>query len=171
MQELQTLKQSLDHDRPVPWDLLPDIGLYRDQLLSYMPRQQVIPSQAEALTGAMVNNYIKAGVLPRADGKKYSRTHLSLLTAICALKQVLSVSELQALFTQLGLATPDPHQIYDMYCSMLDEACHHAAQSLPEVQDQQVLAHLALQLAVSSYVQKLVCTQLLAGFAQQDEQE
>lgn len=169
MPELQALRENLHNDRPVAWDLLPDIGLYRDQLLSYMPRQQVVPSEAGALTGAMVNNYIKAGILPRADGKKYSRAHLSLLTAICALKQVLSVSELQALFAKLDCVTPDPHEVYDMYCAMLDEACQLAALSLPENQDEQALAHLALQLAVHSYVQKLVCTQLLSGFAPADE--
>ncbi|MFR8330973.1 MAG: DUF1836 domain-containing protein [Oscillospiraceae bacterium] len=61
-----------------------------DQLISYMPRQLIHYGEGEALTSAMVNNYIKDGALPRADGKRYSRTHLAYLTAICALKQVLS---------------------------------------------------------------------------------
>lgn len=68
-----------------------------DQLISYMPRQLIHYGEGEALTSAMVNNYIKDGALPRADGKRYSRTHLAYLTAICALKQVLSVKDAGAL--------------------------------------------------------------------------
>ena len=62
------------------WEILPDIGLYMDQLISYMPRQLIHYGEGEALTSAMVNNYIKDGALPRADGKRYSRTHLAPLS-------------------------------------------------------------------------------------------
>ena len=64
-----------------------------DQLISYMPRQLIHYGEGESLTSAMVNNYIKDGAMPRAEGKRYSRTHLAYLTALCALKQVLSVKE------------------------------------------------------------------------------
>lgn len=47
---------------------LPDIGLYMDQLISYMPRQLIHYGEGEALTSAMVNNYIKDGALPRPTG-------------------------------------------------------------------------------------------------------
>ena len=74
MEEIRTLQERLEQERPAEWDALPDIGLYMDQLISYMPRQLIHYGEGEALTSAMVNNYIKDGALPRADGKRYSRT-------------------------------------------------------------------------------------------------
>lgn len=84
MEELRELKGRLEGERPAEWDALPDIGLYMDQLISYMPRQLIHYGEGESLTSAMVNNYIKDGALPRAEGKRYSRTHLAYLTALCA---------------------------------------------------------------------------------------
>ena len=102
MEELEELKKRLEEERPMVWDGFPDIGLYMDQVISYVSRQLITYDGGETLTPAMVNNYIKDGLLPRADGKKYARTHLAYLTAICALKQVLSVKETRALLAAGG---------------------------------------------------------------------
>ena len=93
VEEIRELKERLERERPVEWEAFPDIGLYMDQLISYMPRQLIHYGEGESLTSAMVNNYIKDGAMPRAEGKRYSRTHLAYLTALCALKQVLSVKD------------------------------------------------------------------------------
>ena len=93
MEEIRALKERLEGERPVDWEGFPDIGLYMDQLINYMPRQLIHYGEGETLTSAMVNNYIKDGAMPRAEGKRYSRTHLAYLTALCALKQVLSVKD------------------------------------------------------------------------------
>ena len=92
MEEIQELKERLTQERPAAWDSLPDIALYMDQLISYMPRQLIRYEENDNLTSAMVNNYIKDGLLPRADGKRYGQTHLAYLTAICALKRCPSAS-------------------------------------------------------------------------------
>ena len=94
VEEIRELKERLERERPVEWEAFPDIGLYMDQLISYMPRQLIHYGEGESLTSAMVNNYIKDGAMPRAEGKRYSRTHLAYLTALCALKQVLSAGSL-----------------------------------------------------------------------------
>ena len=59
MDELQNLKDRMEQERPAPWEDLPDIALYMDQLISYMPRQLIRFDEGAALTSAMVNNYIK----------------------------------------------------------------------------------------------------------------
>ena len=100
MEEIRELKERLEQERPVAWEDFPDIGLYMDQLISYMPRQLIRYGEGESLTSAMVNNYIKDGAMPRAEGKRYSRTHLGCLTALCALKQVLSVKDAALLLTR-----------------------------------------------------------------------
>ena len=92
MEELRELKSRMEQERPARWEELPDLALYMDQIVSYMPRQLIHFDQGETLTSAMVNNYIKDGLVPRADGKRYGPVHLGYLTAVCALKKVLPAS-------------------------------------------------------------------------------
>ena len=41
MDEIKNIKELLSGDRPETWDSLPDIELYMDQVVSYLPRQSV----------------------------------------------------------------------------------------------------------------------------------
>ena len=70
MEELAELKQQLTRQRPAGWDDLPDIPLYMDQVVGYLARQMVSMGEGDALTSAMINNYIKDGLVVGAHGKK-----------------------------------------------------------------------------------------------------
>lgn len=161
MEELRELKERLNQERPAPWEALPDIALYMDQVISYMPRQLIRYDESENLTSAMVNNYIKDGLLPRADGKKYGQTHLAYLTAICALKQVLSVKEMKTLI-QDGLQGREPQRVYDYFCRALDKALSDTADELDEATEPENLSRLALELALRSYADRLACQRILS---------
>ena len=151
MEELEELKKRLEEERPMVWDGFPDIGLYMDQVISYVSRQLITYDGGETLTPAMVNNYIKDGLLPRADGKKYARTHLAYLTAICALKQVLSVKETRALLAA-DRKGRTAEELYAMFYEELSLALDCTAEVLPR---------LALRLALRSYADKLACERIL----------
>lgn len=170
MDSLQPLKHMLQTERPVHWEELPDIDLYRDQVLNYMPRQQVTRPCETPLTGAMINNYIKMGLVPRANGKRYTKEHLAYLTAICALKQVLSVSDVDFLFKQAALDPAlDAKTFYETYWSLLDVSLHQTAEQVVEDSPEDQWAAIALQLAISSYTQKLACEHLLDLLRQREE--
>lgn len=160
MTEMEELRRRLAEWRPAPYEGLPDIDLYKDQVLAYMQRQQMPGESADELTGAMINNYIKSGVLPRPEGKRYQRPHLAALTAICQLKQVLSVGDTSRLLEQqpdIG----DTQAFYTRYLARLNEALAQAAKKLPDAGEQPELARLALDLALQSYVDRLVARELL----------
>ena len=162
MNELMDLKERMEHERPAQWHELPDIALYMDQIIAYMPRQLIRFDDREALTSAMVNNYIKDGMLPRAEGKRYNRTHLAYLTAICALKQVLSVRDASRLIGA-GVAFPekDTKALYEYFCRELDRALTETAESVDENLTEDRLPALALGLALRSYADKLACQRVL----------
>lgn len=160
MKELTELIARLSSERPAEWDGLPDIELYRDQVLGYMKRQHALQPEEAQLTGAMINNYIKSGLLPRANGKKYTKDHLVYLTAICSLKQVLSVSETNELL-KLQPNIGNTRDFYGDYLAKLEEAFQETARNLNEDDTKEQLAAAALQLAISSYAQKLACQKLL----------
>lgn len=156
MKDLSTLQEGLKQARPVNWEDLPDITLYMDQLISYMPRQLTGFDQGEKLTSAMVNNYIKAGLVPRAEGKRYHRGHLAQLTAVCALKRVLALGEMDILLKSINIDTPEGQ--YENFCAQLDSALTATAQTVDGHED---LSQLALQLALQSYANQLACRRIL----------
>ncbi len=160
MKELMELIEKLSTERPAEWNSLPDIELYRDQLLNYMKRQHSLQAEDAQLTGAMINNYIKSGLLPRANGKKYTKDHLVYLTAICSLKQVLSVGETDELL-KLQPEISNAREFYEEYLSLIDGAYVDAARQLDSEFTEQQLASAALRLAISSHAQKLACQRIL----------
>ncbi len=162
MDEVRQLQQRLQQERPVPWGELPDLALYMDQIISYMPRQLIQFQEGEGLTSAMVNNYIKDGLLPRAEGKRYHAVHLAYLTAICATKRVLTVKDVKALLEACD-PSHQPEAFYERFCSALDSALKDTADSLEQAaEDREELASLALELALRSYADQLACTRILS---------
>ena len=170
MEELAQLKQQLTEQRPDSWDDLPDIPLYMDQVVGYLARQMVNTGEGDALTSAMINNYIKDGLVERANGKKYGQEHLAYLTAIGALKQVMSVREMKVL-TTVGREMRAPEKQYEYFCKYLDQAMSDAAHRLGENTADHDLPKLVLDLAMRSYANMLACHQALAILAQRTGHE
>jgi len=161
MEELQDLRRRMEQERPCAWEDLPDIALYMDQLISYMPRQLIRFDQSSPLTSAMVNNYIKDGLVPRAEGKRYGPEHLGYLTAVVALKQILSVRDIGVLI-QAGRKTgKTPPELYAYFCNALDRALSDSAQSIDPEAQKGDLARMALDFALRSYADQLACARIL----------
>ena len=169
MDELYTLKQRMEQERPVPWEDLPDLALYMDQLISYMPRQLIRFDGGPALTSAMVNNYIKDGLVPRAEGKRYGPIHLGYLTAVVALKQVLSVRDIGALMGAGRALEKSPPEQYAYFRDALDHALTDTAQAIDPEADESDLAKMALDFAVRSYANQLACQRILHILQPQEE--
>ncbi len=172
MDNLKEFKEKLMTVRPENWEQIPDLDLYMDQVISYMERQHIglAPSGDETLTPAMVNNYVKSGLLPRAKGKKYNREHMGYLTAICLLKQVLSVGETGQLLKK-QMEHSDIRAFYEKYNLVLDKAFARAASVIPEDAGEEELSNLALSLAVESYAAMLTCKKILQNISQSPEKE
>ena len=170
----QKLRKELAEFRPDTWEQLGQIsyiGLSKDQVISYMQHQHIGLgiSEEEALTPAMINNYIKSGLLPRANGKRYTREHIALLTAICLLKQVLSVSDAGALLAE-SADPEDTGLFYEKFRDLIDREYKAKASRLEEIGTEEDAARLAMELAVSSYAEQLVCRQLIRMMAEQSEE-
>lgn len=160
MEEIRELKERLERERPVEWEAFPDIGLYMDQLISYMPRQLIHYGEGESLTSAMVNNYIKDGAMPRAEGKRYSRTHLAYLTALCALKQVLSVKDAGALLAPRRRGGR-PRSCTNSFGRSWTGAGRDGRQPGRAAPRRRSCPGLALALALRSYADRLACQRIL----------
>ena len=169
MDDLKQLMEQLRSQRPVPWDQLPDFALYMDQVLSYMDRQVIRSDEDDGLTAAMVNNYTKNGLLPRAVGKKYNREHLAYLTAICVLKRVMSARDIDLLFQEeLGSRRLIPEG-YEAFRESLDSALAMTADEMAGYADGTDLADAAIHFALMSYAAGVASSRYVALLRQQRE--
>ena len=155
MNDLTDLLSRLRDQRPVDWDQLPDFSLYMDQVLSYMDRQVIRFDGDDGLTAAMVNNYTKSGLAPRAEGKKYGREHLAYFTAICILKRVMSTRDMDLLIRE-ELRDRPVREGYAAFCRSLDNALNITAGELAArldgvEPDDPALADAAIHFALLSY--------------------
>ena len=78
--------ERLEDCRLPEWEELPDFGLYMDQLVTYVSRTFPGISGRLDLTSSMINNYVKAGLIDKPSGKKYSRDALAQLLMISLMK-------------------------------------------------------------------------------------
>lgn len=161
-EKLKSMNDGVAEIKPLPWDALPDIDLYMDQVLRYMPRQGVEIDPTDTLTASMVSNYVKSGTMPGAHGKRYGREHLAYLTAIQTLKQVLSVSDTKHLISY-NVEASDIQTFYGEYLDILEQTLGEI--DFAKVADENVNANdigrIALKYAIISYANKLVCERLL----------
>lgn len=97
---------------PFPkWDSLPDFGLYMDQVLTFTER--CFPGE---VTAGMINSYVKAGIVERPQGKKYSRQSLAQLLMVCGLKPATPLDALRQLLHPEE-ADDDTRALYEAFRS------------------------------------------------------
>lgn len=89
----------------------PNIDLYMDQVTTFMNTHlsdSKIKSDDKILTKTMINNYAKNNLLPPPVKKKYSKEHMIVLIFIYYFKNILSISEIQAMLNPLTDKFFDP---------------------------------------------------------------
>ena len=91
----------LDYIRP---EDIPNIDLYMDQVTTFMEdhlkKTRRHPGD-KILTKTMINNYAKNDLLQPPTKKKYSREHMLVLIFIYYFKNLLSITDIQALLKPL----------------------------------------------------------------------
>ena len=162
---------------PVPWDRMPEIDLYMDQVLTYMHRQLSLFERNEdnpLLTSSMINNYVKDALLARPDRKKYSREHLASLMMICLLKPILSIPDIQLLNSNLR-QNGSTEEIYTRFVSAQDEALKNVASRLLKNKAKRSadedLHTLAMQLTLEANACRIAAEKILEILEQPEPQK
>jgi hypothetical protein len=168
VEEIDTLRQRLREQRPMDWEQLPDFSLYMDQMLSYIDRQIIRFREEDSLTAAMVNNYTKSGLVPRAEGKKYNREHLAYLTAICVLKHVMSTKDMDLVIKEELQGERSIPDSYAAFCASLDQALSLTAQEM-ETQTEATLADAAIHFALLSYAAGVASSRYVSALRCQNQ--
>lgn len=152
MSKVEKLRELADQLKFPDYNGFPDIELYMDQVLDFLSRSKTSLRDDDRLSSAMVNNYIKADVLPRARGKKYSREHLVYLSIILRLKQVLSVKDTGYLIKADKQKRTD-EEFYESFRNMVDVCAKELSDKA--LNSDSNLPEIAMRLAVESYLCKI----------------
>lgn len=157
----------------VPWERLPEIDLYMDQVITYMDRQlgsfQDAPKN-KLLTSSMINNYVKDKVLERPQQKKYSKEHLAMLTIICMLKPVLAIPDVANLLRYL-LDDESKEAVYMEFCdsqsAALTEVCRRVLET--SRQGESALVRLAAILSIEANVRRTAAERIVRELVGRDQ--
>lgn len=138
--------------QPVAWEQIPDLGLYMDQVITFIERscRELFMDGDRIFTPSMVNNYVKISLVDRPVAKKYGREQLAQLLMICVLKQSISAENMKTLVQPPEGTTIQAH--YESFCQT--EQAVFAV--LGDLQPQPLLAY-----AVQVAAYQLLCNTLL----------
>jgi len=114
--------EKLDAFRLPRYKDLPELELYMDQVIStvdkYLSALKV--GEKSILTPSMVNNYVKNGVIPPPEKKRYTRDHLAEIIIICTLKQTVELSDV-ALIMKKGVERFGIEAAFDSYAALYEK--------------------------------------------------
>lgn len=122
MQEKENEQENFSKFHMPRWNELPDIDLYLDQVVNYLERyleSYSVNKEDKIITKTMINNYVKQGIMPAPEKKKYNRTHIAYLLVICILKQVYSISDIGKLIS-LTIKSFEIEKAYNRFCANLE---------------------------------------------------
>ena len=102
---------------------IPDVGLYLEQTTKYI-NQVVEPLGFGLLTGSMIRNYVKQGLLTNPVNKQYSANQIAHLIAIAVLKQVIPLEHISNLFSFQERVYTD-EVAYNYFCEEMENILYH----------------------------------------------
>lgn len=169
--------EEIDHvlsDYSLPsWDLLPDIDLYMDQMVSVVTKYLEIPNTTmgsnRPITSSMINNYVKLRIIPAPIKKRYSKIHLAYLLIVCTLKQTLDMSTIQQIIP-LGLDEETVKNTYNSFVKNQHTAFNYVFSQTKAVADPiftlegdnpSRINDLIMQVSVSANLFKLLAEKII----------
>lgn len=171
--KLRRWSHYLQNYRLPTWEQIPTLGLYMDQVLTllsgYLPFLPKKEKEEQIITTSAINNYVRMKLMPAPEKKKYSRIHIAYLIMICALKQSLTMSEIQKILPN-GLTEEEVKKTYEAFVNQYTDSARifvamvesMAAQLLAaETADAADVNSFVLSTAVMTNFSRLLTTKLL----------
>ena len=101
---------------------IPDMGLYLEQTAKYL-NQTLKPLNYFEVTGSMIRNYVKMGLVNNPEKKLYYRDQIAHLMTITILKAVIPLDHIQRFFISQQKVYTD-QVAYDYFCMEMENILH-----------------------------------------------
>lgn len=105
------------------YEQLPNMGLYLEQTVKFV-NQLFAPLGCVEITGSMVRNYVKMGLIENPVKKQYYAQHIAYITALTLLKQVVPLEQVDILFSRQKKVY-DTRTAYDYFCMELENVLQY----------------------------------------------
>lgn len=156
------LRKSMQDFRLPRYEQIPSIGLYLEQVTKFIS-EYTEPLGEGTLTGSMVSNYVKKGIINSPVKKQYSRDQLAHLMFIALAKSILSLDDLQK-FIRIQQRTYAVGTAYDYFCQELETALRvvfdpssEPPQAKPYHGDEKtILRNIVITIAHKIYLEKYI---------------
>lgn len=95
------------------YDEIPNVGLYLEQTSKYISEYLSCLGDC-ALTGSMISNYVKKGLISNPVKKQYNREQIAYLIFIAVAKSVLSMEDIRLLI-RMQKGAYEPQKAYEYF--------------------------------------------------------
>lgn len=113
----KNIKQAIAAFELPQFNTLPNMGLYLEQTVKYI-NQCLAPLGCVEVTGSMIRNYVKMGLVANPEKKMYYASHIAHLMPIVVLKQVVPLEQISCMF-RLQKQVYSDQVAYDYFCREL----------------------------------------------------
>ena len=93
----QNVLQEIENFDLPKYSEIPNVGLFLEQTTKYISEYLNPLSESICLTGSMISNYVKKGIIKNPVKKQYARDEIAYLFFIAISKSVLSLENIQEL--------------------------------------------------------------------------
>ena len=100
------------------YEEIPNVGLYLEQVTKYIS-DYLAPLADVNITGSMISNYVKRGLVANPVKKQYDREQIASLMFIAVAKNALSLDNIRTLI-DMQRRTYAPQRAYDYFCTELE---------------------------------------------------
>jgi Domain of unknown function (DUF1836). len=176
MDDLQTWLDDLEKFKLPRFSDLPELELYKDQLLTLLDRylSPIWIEDGPIVTNSMVNNYVKNGLLPKPVKKRYTKEHLAYLIAITFLKQVVSMNDIESGISVQTKLNGGIEKAYDFFCDKQELAfqmLNHQKDPQKISDNSDSTAYLMVEMVTMSFATKWVTKKILMIETEEKETE
>lgn len=119
--ENTNIKKSVETFRIPRFHELPDVGLYLDQTTKYI--NGFLSPLGWEITGSMISNYVKKGLITNPVKKQYSAQQIAYLFFIAIAKSALSMENIKKLL-DIQKELYEPQVAFDYFCNELENMLH-----------------------------------------------
>ena len=102
---------------------IPNVGLYLEQVAKYIC-DCVAPLGDVTITGSMISNYVKRGLVDNPVKKQYGRGQIACLIYIAVAKNVLSLDDIDLLM-RMQRRTYELQVAYDYFCAEFENLLYY----------------------------------------------
>ena len=114
----ERIQDSIRDFRMPRYNEIPDVGLFLEQTAKFIS-EALKPLENIAITGSMISNYVKRGLIAKPVKKQYDREQIAYLFFIAVAKSVLSLEEISWVI-QIQKASYPAARAYEYFCRELE---------------------------------------------------